>query len=47
VHQGYKGPIPKVGEKADPSRHPEKIANFHGNEVRDGRGHVTGAVKHS
>lgn len=48
VHQGYKGPIPKVGEKADPNRHPEKVANFHGNEMRDGRGHVTGGEqKHS
>jgi hypothetical protein len=48
VHQGYKGPLPKVGEKAAPDRHPEKVANFHGNEVRDGRGHVTGGEqKHS
>jgi hypothetical protein len=37
---GYKGPAPKVGEKADSSKHIEK--DFKGNEVRDGRGHVGG-----
>lgn len=48
VHQGYKGPLPKVGEKAAPDKHPEKVANFHGNEMRDGRGHVAGGEqKHS
>ena len=35
---GYKGPTPKVGDKADSSKHIEK--DFKGNEVRDGRGHV-------
>jgi hypothetical protein len=45
-HQGYKGPAPKVGEKPDPSKHPEKVANFKGNEMRDGRGHVGGGDKH-
>ena len=34
---GYKGPAPKVGE------HPQgKAPEFHGNEQRDGRGHVAG-----
>ena len=48
VHQGYKGPLPKVGEKAAPDKHPENVANFKGNEMRDGRGHVTGGEqKHS
>ena len=37
---GYKGPTPKVNEKADSSKHIEK--DFKGNEVRDGRGHVGG-----
>jgi len=36
---GYKGPMPKVGEAADPARHID-AAHFKGNEMRDGRGHV-------
>ncbi len=39
-HHGYKGPMPKRGEKPAPSRHPEGVKNFKGNEVRDGRGHA-------
>jgi hypothetical protein len=39
-HRGYKGPRPQRGEKPEPSKRPDKIANFKGNEVRDGRGHV-------
>lgn len=35
----YKGPVPKVGEKAEPSRRVD-AAHFHGNEMRDGRGHI-------
>ena len=35
---GYKGPMPERGERPDRDTH--HIANFHGNEVRDGRGHV-------
>ena len=37
---GYKGPAPKVGDKPEPSKRLDKVANFKGNEVRDGRGHV-------
>ncbi len=37
---GYKGPAPKVGEKADPKKRLDKVAHFKGNEMRDGRGHV-------
>jgi len=36
---GYKGPAPKRGEKAEPSKRVES-AHFQGNEARDGRGHV-------
>src|ERR1700752_4149416 len=36
---GYKGPMPKRGEKAEPSKRVDS-AHFKGNEVRDGRGHV-------
>ncbi len=35
-HHGYHGPMPNRGDHAD--RHPG--GNFHGNEMRDGRGHV-------
>jgi hypothetical protein len=45
-HQGYKGPTPKVGERAEPSKQPDKVTSFKGNEMRDGRGHVGGAEKH-
>jgi hypothetical protein len=37
---GYKGPAPQRGEKADPAKHLDKVSNFKGNEMRDGRGHV-------
>jgi hypothetical protein len=36
---GYKGPMPKRGEKAEEGRRVDS-AHFHGNEVRDGRGHA-------
>jgi hypothetical protein len=36
---GYKGPMPKVGEKAEPAKRVD-AAHFKGNEMRDGRGHV-------
>jgi hypothetical protein len=39
---GYKGPAPKRGDKPEPSKHLDKIDNFKGNEMRDGRGHVAG-----
>jgi hypothetical protein len=35
---GYRGPMPKVGERAEPGRRVD-AAHFHGNEMRDGRGH--------
>jgi len=34
-HHGYKGPLPERGETA--------FSHFHGNEARDGRGHVGNA----
>jgi hypothetical protein len=42
---GYKGPTPHAGDKPEPSKPLDKVANFKGNEVRDGRGH-TGEAKH-
>ena len=41
---GYKGPAPKRGEKAEPAKRVDS-KHFKGNEVRDGRGHVTGGKK--
>ena len=38
---GYKGAMPKVGEKAEPAKR-VSTANFKGNEMRDGRGKVAG-----
>jgi hypothetical protein len=43
--RGYKGPTPRVGERPEPSKCPDKVANFKGNEARDGRGHVVAAKK--
>lgn len=37
---GYKGTMPKRGEKADPAKPLDKMAHFKGNEVRDGRGNI-------
>jgi hypothetical protein len=37
---GYKGPRPNVGDRPEPGRHLDRVANFKGNEVRDGRGHT-------
>ena len=39
---GYKGPMPERGEAARPENRVDKVTNFKGNEVRDGRGHVGG-----
>jgi hypothetical protein len=36
---GYRGPMPKVGERAEPSKRVD-AAHFRGNEMRDGRGHI-------
>src|SRR3984957_20060252 len=41
---GYKGPMPKAGERADEHKRVD-AAHFKGNEERDGRGHVTGGHK--
>lgn len=41
---GYKGALPRRGEKADPAKRVNS-AHFRGNEQRDGRGHVTGGKR--
>lgn len=43
---GYKGPAPARGDKPEPGKPLDKIAHFDGNEVRDGRGHVSPQMKH-
>jgi len=37
VNHGYKGSVPKSGEKADWSKH--NFKDFKGHDTRDGRGH--------
>jgi hypothetical protein len=39
---GYKGPMPKAGDRPEPSKPVGKPAHFKGNEMRDGQGHVVG-----
>ena len=36
---GYKGPMPKVGEKPEPAK-VVTASHFKGNEMRDGQGHI-------
>jgi hypothetical protein len=40
VRNGYKGPVPNRGDRVEPANHLDRVSNFKGNEVRDGRGHV-------
>ncbi len=39
-HHGYHGSFPQHGEHADRDHPAGRFQNFHGNEQRDGRGHV-------
>jgi hypothetical protein len=41
---GYKGAVPKRGERADRAKRVDR-AHFSGNEERDGRGHATEAKR--
>lgn len=45
-HHGYGGPVPRRGEQRDQSHRVDHIENFHGNEMRNGRGHVRGGDRH-
>ncbi len=40
-HHGYNGRAPAHGEAAEKGHRAGHVKNFHGNEVRDGRGHVS------
>src|ERR1035438_8410927 len=42
---GDTGPKPQRGEKPEASKRPDKNDSFKGNEVRDGRGHVSGGKR--
>jgi hypothetical protein len=42
IHNGYRGPMPNRGERPIPTNHLDRMSNFKGNEVRDGRGHISG-----
>ena len=39
VLQGYHDPLPKTGDKPDPSKPAGKVGGFKATESRDGRGH--------
>src|SRR5580658_9558733 len=39
--RGYKGPRPNVGDRPEPTKRLDKVSNFKGNEMRDGRGNVS------
>ena len=41
IHNGYRGPMPNRGERPVPTNHLDRMTNFKGNEVRDGRGHIS------
>jgi hypothetical protein len=45
-HHGYKGPAPNPGDKPEQGKRLDKIEQFNGNEVRDGRGHQSPQMKH-
>jgi len=39
-HHGYGGPVPRRGEQRDQAHRVDRMENFHGNEMHNGRGHV-------
>ena len=41
MQRGYRGARPNVGDRPEPSRRLDKVSHFKGNEMRDGRGHVS------
>ena len=45
VQRGYRGARPNVGDKQEPSKRVDKVSHFKGNEMRDGRGHVSNGNK--
>src|ERR1700684_2325894 len=45
VQRGYRGARPNVSDKREPSKRLAKASHFKGNEMRDGRGHVSNGNK--
>src|ERR1700691_493263 len=45
MQRGYRGPRPNEGDKPEANKRVDKVAHFKGNEMRDGRAHVS-AGKH-
>jgi hypothetical protein len=41
AQRGYRGARPNPGDKPEPSKRLDKVSHFKGNEMRDGRGHVS------
>ncbi|HEY4950780.1 MAG TPA: hypothetical protein VIH88_10640, partial [Candidatus Acidoferrales bacterium] len=41
VQRGYRGARPNVGDKQEPNKRVDNVSHFKGNEMRDGRGHVS------
>jgi hypothetical protein len=41
AQRGYRGSRPNPGDKPEPSKRLDKVSHFKGNEMRDGRGHVS------
>lgn len=43
---GYRGPFPHRGDRPDERHRVDRMQHFHGNEMRDGRGHTGGRGEH-
>src|ERR1700691_2333211 len=41
TQRGYRGSRPNPGDRPEPSKHLDKVSHFKGNEMRDGRVHVS------
>jgi hypothetical protein len=41
TQRGYRGSRPNAGDKREPTKRVDKVSHFKGNEMRDGRGHVS------
>ena len=46
VNRGYSGRLPERGERPDPSRSFDRMADFRGSEMHDGRGHSSAMGGH-
>jgi hypothetical protein len=46
VNRGYRGALPRPGERPHPSNSLDRMAHFSGTEMRDGRGHASAMGGH-